>query len=249
MSTHIIEELLSNLPTKDVPVRSVMVGVHWTAVCSTHCGLATTLPTQKPHDHTTHVHDVGKLHQKSAQELAQYALSDNTLEAGIGIAAINSLLEFREEEAVRINASEVLIEHGAGKNVAIVGHFPFIPRVRKAAANLWVIEQNPVEGDHPAHAAADLIPQADVVAITGSSVINHTLGYLLGLCKPESCVVILGPSTPVSPVLFEHGADIIAGSRVVDEKAVLNAIGQGATFQQVTGVNLLAFTRPGWSAR
>jgi hypothetical protein len=49
-------------------------------------------------------------------------------------------------------------------------------------------------------------------------------------------------------LLFDHGATTIAGSRVVDEAAVLNSIGQGATFQQVKGVRLLAFTRPGVSS-
>jgi uncharacterized protein (DUF4213/DUF364 family) len=57
--------------------------------------------------------------------------------------------------------------------------------------------------------------------------------------------MILGPSIPLSPVLFDHGATIIAGSRVLDEAVVLNSIGQGATFQQVNGVRLLAFMRPG----
>jgi len=56
---------------------------------------------------------------------------------------------------------------------------------------------------------------------------------------------VLGPSTPLSPVLFDHGATIIAGSRVVDENAVMSCIGQGAIFRQVSGVRLLAFTRPG----
>ena len=59
--------------------------------------------------------------------------------------------------------------------------------------------------------------------------------------------MILGPSTPLSPVLFDHGATIIAGSRVIDEAAVLKYIGQGATFQQVRSVRLLTFTRPGTS--
>lgn len=56
--------------------------------------------------------------------------------------------------------------------------------------------------------------------------------------------MIPGPSNPLSPVLFRHGANVIAGSRVIDETSVLHSIGQGATFQQVTGVRLLAFTRP-----
>jgi len=243
----IIEDLLAGLPDEPVPVRSVLVGAHWTAVCSTHCGLATTILGGKPHDHTTVVRDAGRLHTKSAQDLAAYARSKNPLEASIGLAAINSLLEVNEQNAVEMNASEVLMQRGAGKNVALVGHFPFIPRLRKAALNLWVIEQHPTGDDLPAESAGDVIPQADVVALTASALINHTLDHLLDLCRPDALVLILGPSTPLSPVLFDHGATIIAGSRVVDEAVVLNSIGQGATFQQVNGVRLLAFTRPGAS--
>jgi hypothetical protein len=191
------------------------------------------------------VRNAGRLHTKSAQELAAYALSENFLEASIGLAAINSLLEVNEQDAVEMNASEVLMKKGAGKNVAIVGHFPFIPRLRREVGNLWVIEQHPTGDDNPAEAAADLIPRADIVALTASALINHTLDDLLALCNPDAPVLILGPSTPLSPVLFDHGATIIAGSRVIDEAAVLNSIGQGATFQQVKGVRLLAFTRPG----
>ena len=63
-----------------------------------------------------------------------------------------------ESNAVETNAVEVLIEHGRGKNVALVGHFPFIPKLRSSVGQLWVIEQHPAEGDHPAEAAAELIP-------------------------------------------------------------------------------------------
>lgn len=248
MSNHtVIDDLLAGLPKEPVPVRSVLVGAHWTSVCSTHCGLATTIIGGKPHDHTTLVRDAGRLHTKNVQELAEYARSENSLEASIGLAAINSLLDVNERDAVETNASEVLMQRGAGKNVALVGHFPFIPRLRKTAGNLWVIEQHPSGEDFPAESASELIPKADVVALTASSLINHTLDNLLDLCRPDALVLILGPSTPLSPVLFDHGATIIAGSRVVDETVVLDSIGQGATFQQVKGVRLLAFTRPGAS--
>jgi uncharacterized protein (DUF4213/DUF364 family) len=240
----ILEDLIARLPEEPVPVRSVQVGVHWITVCSRSCGLATTVTSEKPHDHTTFVHDVGRLHTKSAQELARYALSENPLEAGIGVAAINSLLDVNEQHAVEMNASEVLVRRGAGKNVALVGHFPFIPRLRKAAAHLHVIEQHPTGDDHPAESAEEFIPRADIVALTGSALINHTLDSLLGLCSPEALILVLGPSTPLSPVLFDHGATIIAGARVIDELAVLQATGQGANFQQVTGVRLLTYTRP-----
>jgi uncharacterized protein (DUF4213/DUF364 family) len=237
----LLRALLSEL-TGDEPVRSVLVGAHWTVVCSRYCGLAITLTGDKPHGHEK-VRDVGKLHLKSARELAEYSLSENLLEASIGIAAINSLLEVDSRAGVKINAGEVLAERGQGKNVALVGHFPFIPTLRQAVGQLWVIEKHPNEGEYPVDAATALIPQADIVAITGSALINHTIDGLLSLCQPEALVMVLGPSTPLSPVLFEHGVNILSGARVIDEKAVLRTVGQGAIFQQVEGVKLLTFSK------
>jgi len=100
-----------------------------------------------------------------------------------------------------------------------------------------------MEGDYPAAAATDLIPKADVVAITSSALINHTLEGLLALCRSEALVMMLGPSTPLSSVLFNHGVSILSGSRVVSEADVLRTVGQGASFQQVEGVQLLTFRR------
>jgi uncharacterized protein (DUF4213/DUF364 family) len=242
MFMDIVDDSLSSLP-EDQPVRSVLVGAHWTVVCSRHCGMAATILADKPHGHEK-VREVGRLHLKSALELAAYARSENPLEASIGVAAINSMLDVDEQQAVEMNAGELLAVRGQGKNIALVGHFPFIPNLRQAAQRLWVIEQRPVEGEYPAEAAGDLIPQADVVALTGSSLINHTLDPLLALCRPDSLVVVLGPSTPLSPVLFSHGASLISGTRVVDEDAVLRAVAQGATFQQVESVRRLTIARP-----
>jgi len=71
-----------------------------------------------------------------------------------------------------------------------------------------------------------VIPQANVVAITAMALINHTLDGLLALCRPDALVMVLGPSAPLSPVLFEHGVAIISGARVVDEAAVMRTVGQ-----------------------
>ena len=143
----ILNDLLDSLDT-DVPVRTVLVGVHWTVICSRVCGLASTFTGDKPHGHDQ-ARSVGHLHEMNARELAEYARSDNLLEASIGVAAINSLLAVDESGAVEVNAVDVLIEHGLGKNVALVGHFPFIPKLRPVAGQLWVIEQHPGEGEYP----------------------------------------------------------------------------------------------------
>ena len=96
-----------------------------------------------------------------------------------------------------------------------------------------------------AAASTDLIPQADVVGLTSSALINHTFDGLLSLCRPDAFVVALGPTTPLSPVLFDHGVHVLAGSDVVDEAAALYTIGQGASFREIQGVLRIALAAPG----
>jgi uncharacterized protein (DUF4213/DUF364 family) len=239
----ILEELISSLKD-DAGVRSVLVGAHWTVVCSRRCGLASTLMDGHPHGHS-HVREVGRLHLKSALELAEFATSDNLLEASIGFAAINSLLEVDASQTIEGGAAQVLAERGRGKTVALVGHFPFIPELKEGVGRLWVIEQNPVEGEYPAEAAAELIPKADVVALTGTTLINQTFDGLMALCRPDAQVAVLGPSTPLSPILFDHGVRIIFGALVQDEEVVLRAVSQGANFRQLhqQGVRLVTIEK------
>jgi uncharacterized protein (DUF4213/DUF364 family) len=125
--------------------------------------------------------------------------------------------------------------------VALVGHFPFIPQLRQSVGQLWVVEKRPTEGEYPAEAAPELLSRADVVAITGTAFINRTMDDMLGYCRPEATVMVLGPSTPLSPLLYDYGVDILSGTRVVDEAAVLRTVGQGASFRQVEGTKLLTF--------
>ncbi|MDY6973837.1 MAG: DUF364 domain-containing protein [Thermodesulfobacteriota bacterium] len=231
----ILNELISTL-TEDSEIRQIHTCVHWTAVVSRHCGLSSTFSDDSlPHGQ---VRDVGKLTQKTALELVEYSRSENLLEASIGMATLNSLLEVDENRCFQLNAIELLAEKGKGKNIAVVGHYPFIPRLRKLANKLWVIEKKSHKGDLPAEEAKNILPQADVVAITGTSFINHTVNELLDFCG-KSWVMMVGPTTPLSPVLFDYGVDMIAGSKIIDPREVIQCISQGATFQQVKGVKHL----------
>jgi uncharacterized protein (DUF4213/DUF364 family) len=187
--------------------------------------------------------DVSRLNRKSTRELAELAYSTDMLEASIGIAAINSMLDIDEARTVEMNASEVLASQGHGKNVALVGRFPFVQQLRQSTTQLWVIEQSPAKDEYPAESAIDLVPQADVVAITGSTLVNHTLDKLLTLCNPHALVIVWGPSTPLSPVLFDHGVHILCGTRVIDELSVLHRVGLDASIQKMDGVKRLTFIR------
>jgi uncharacterized protein (DUF4213/DUF364 family) len=207
------------------------------------CGLASTPHVEDDHHHGggAAVRDAGSLAGRSAGELAELARSQSSMETAIGMAAINALLPLHADKWVDLNAEDVIAEYGAGNKVAIVGHFPFIPRLRQRVGDLWVLEQQPRGRDLPAAAASEVVPQADVLAITGTTLINHTFDELMALRRPEALVLVLGPSTPLSPVMFENGVHLLSGSVVEDVDAVLGAVSQGANFRQVhrRGVRLV----------
>lgn len=80
-------------------------------------------------------------------------------------------------------ARDHIAQQGFGKKVAIVGHFPFIVQLRGVVKELCVIRKNPRGEDHTEDEAEAIIPQADVVGITGTAFTNHTIEQLFGGLK------------------------------------------------------------------
>ena len=234
----ILNDLISKIDF-NVYIKDIRQGVFHTAVLSRYCGLAATLPRDALKEDAPLVEDAGSLLNKTAKELSQMACSGRILEAAIGMATINSLLEVDLQSCVELNAAEVILKKGEGRNVAVVGHFPFLKQVRDKAKCLWVIEKNPRESDFNESEADHLIPQADIVAITGTSLTNHTLEHLLKLCNAETYIIMLGDTVPLSPVLFDYGVDVLSGTRVTDPEIVLKCVSQGANFRQIKGTKRL----------
>jgi len=238
----ILDDLLSIL-NPEAGVRDIRQGIFHTGVLTRNCGLASTIPRDALRQEQPSVKEPGFLLKRTALELAQMAYSASILEAVIGMATINSLLEIDEEHCLELNAGDLIAEKGKDKKVAIVGHFPFIPKLRQIAKELWVIEKNPRQGDSPEAEAENLIPQADVVGITGTAFTNHTIEYLLGLCNPKAYVVMLGDTVPLSSILFTYGVDALSGTKVIDHELTLRCVSEGATFQQIKGTRRLTMMR------
>lgn len=243
-SKAVLQDILSSLKV-DYKVTDIHTCVYWTAVTSLRCGLASTMAASILPSKGPQVESAGNLLPTEAKELAKLCFSPRILEASIGIAAINSMLPDDESRCIELNAEAEIHALGAGKRIAIIGHFPFIERLRTDAKELYVFEL-PGRG-HPGDFTGDeigtLLPKAEVVAVTSTTLINHTLGSILDLISSDAYKMMLGPSTPLSPVLFDYGFDALSGSIVVDRNQVLNCISQGANFRQVRGVKKMTMRR------
>ena len=255
MTTELIDALLASAP--DAPVLDVRIGLSWTAVVvelagQRRCGMAATLRGARGHGSAT-IPNAGHLVGASARELASWSQLDagSLTQASVGFATLNALLAAAAPDHpwTELNASEVIAERGAGKRVALVGHFPFVEDLRQRVGTLWVLELEPRPGDLPASAAAEVLPQADIVAITSTTLINGTFAGLMALRNPAALTMLLGPSTPLSPILFDYGVDIMSGALVENIDATLHAASQGAGFRQIHQVGVRLITRWAETAR
>jgi hypothetical protein len=238
----ILENVISTLHF-DASARDIRQGIFHTAVLTRNCGLAATLPRDALKQQHPYVKETGFLLDRSPQHLVQMAYSETILEAAIGMATINSLLDVDMAKCVDLNARDLIAEKGNGKRIAIVGHFPFVSQLEKVATDLWVIEKNPRGGDLAEEAAENFIPMADVVGITGTAFTNHSLQPLLQLCRTHAFVTVLGDTAPLSPVLFDYHIDAVSGTKVIDTERVLRSVSQGANYRQIQGVRRLTIMK------
>jgi uncharacterized protein len=229
----ILHALLDVVRDQSAVVTAVHVGAFQTAVTAGATGLAATCRPEHScvPESEQGVADAGSLVGRDARDLARMLLSDNPLEASIGMAALNALLPVEVGRLDDREASVFLSERAAGKSLAIIGHFPFADRLRPIARNLWVIELNPLAGDLSVEEGWKVLPKCDVVAVTGTTLINHTFDDVLGACR-GAYVALVGPSAPITPLLFEFGVHAICGARVIAPAPVIERVMQGATFRQ-----------------
>jgi uncharacterized protein (DUF4213/DUF364 family) len=226
----------STLPGR---IEQVLIGFSRTAVrvatgSGSSCGLAATLPTP---GHVQHrqpvVQQAGNLDGMAAEDLMHLVDSSSQVEVGIGLATTNALLPREPHRWLDLKAESYLFEQASDNRIAVIGHFPFVEKLHSLARQCWVLELEPGEGDLPAASAREVVPQADILAITATTLINGTFDDLMQLRKPGSRVMLLGPSTPLSPVLFDYGVDLLSGSVVVDIDQVMLGIGQASTVHQL----------------
>jgi len=227
-----IDQLIASV--RPGTVSEVLVGCFTTCVTANDTGLASTL---KPAAHSgTGLPDAGNLAGQDVRQLAAYASRDNLLAASVGIAAINSDVRKAELPFRNGNARELLVEKGAGTTLGMIGHFPFVARVREQFRDTLVFELDPQAGDLDASQIQDRLGEADIVALTATTLINHTFDQVMAAVREDACVVMLGPSTPLNPVLFDFGVDALCGSLVVERNRAFEMIRQAAPFRCLEGI-------------
>jgi len=187
----------------------------------------------------------GKLRGRPAFDLAQEALGENGIRRAVGIAAMNALADtcWRRrphpdtELQLGIDAFDAT-EIYPGDRVVVVGAFvPFLRELKRRRQSYLVLEQDPatLKADvlpffRPAEQAAAVVPQADVLMITGTTLINDTLEELLALANPAARVTMVGPTVTMLPDAFvRRGADVLGTVRITAPEDFLDILAEGGS--------------------
>ena len=218
------DDLIDSIP-HGITIDDYNSGSNWTMVSAGDgCGIAKTVMSQSRLGISFE-----RIRGEQLHHIAAGAKSWSFTEASFGMAAINAYYNTPKNVAalgcelspvvsknVNNNAFDVFTDECAGKNVAVIGHFPNIEKRLAPICSLSILERDPVDDDYPDSACEYILPDQDFVFITGMTFTNKTLPRLLQLCV-NAKVALVGPSVPLAPLLFEYGVDYLCGFCVVDQ--------------------------------
>jgi uncharacterized protein (DUF4213/DUF364 family) len=187
----------------------------------------------------------GKLHGRPALDLAREALSDHGIRRAVGIAVMNALADTcwsrrpHPETELRLGVDAFdATEMRPGETVVVVGAFvPFLRELKRRRQPYLVLEQDPntlkpeeLPFFRPAEQATTVLPEADVLLITGTTLINDTLEQLLAWAKPSARVTMVGPTVSLLPDAFlRRGADILGTVRITAPDDFLDMLAEGGS--------------------
>ena len=187
----------------------------------------------------------GRLRGRAAADLAREALSGHGIRRTVGIATVNALADYCWQ---RRPHPQVELRHGvdafdateirSNDRVVVVGAFvPFLKELKRRGQAFLVLEQDPatLKADElpffrPAEQAAEILPNADVVLITGSTLVSNTLEHLLVLARPDARVTVVGPTVGMLPDAFlARGANVLGCVRITEPDPFLDLLVEGGS--------------------
>ncbi len=192
-----------------------------------------------------------RLAGRPAAELMRDAVSDNGLSRAVGIATLNALADLCWQRrpcpdvallpgADAFAASELR----AGERVVLVGAFiPFLKELKRRGLSYLVLERSPamlkpeeLPFYRPAEQAAEIVPAADVLLVTGSTLLTGALEDLLALARPGARVTVVGPTVGMLPDAFlARGASLLGSVRITEPDAFLDLLAEGGSAPHFLG--------------
>ena len=114
---------------------------------------------------------------------------------------------------------------------------PILKKLKQGGADYKVLEMDAraLKGEELAHYApatdAPLyVPDADLLTITGVTILNNTLPGLLEMAKKGAEIIVIGPTASMLPdAFFKRGVTALGGIIVTKADELLDIISEGGS--------------------
>ena len=162
-----------------------------------------------------------------AREVGRAMLSWNMEEASEAFAVVNAFYNTQDcgylvPETKTLDGIEL-----CGRKVGMVGHMVGHGGITwedfAEAKELTIMDREEKPGALPDSACEFVLPECDLVIITGSAAINKTLPRLLELSRNAE-VILTGPTVTCCPELHSLGINRLSGRVITEKEAMLKAI-------------------------
>ncbi|MDD4364882.1 MAG: DUF364 domain-containing protein [Synergistales bacterium] len=233
----LVDRLIASMAFPDDRVDEVLLGPKQIFIRSGDRGaLATTLGSSSQRERFRGE----KMQGATLKEAASLLYDDLLLNRSLGAAALNvALAPVADEESP--NALELLLQHGKGRDVVVVGDFPFTERLREHARRLYLLELKDTPDRLAPEKWDEALSACDVVGMTGTALLSRSMAHYLKLSS-RAYRVILGATTPLSEVLLkDYGVDVLAGSVVADIEGTRQGVLAGLSISKLHRTGCLDF--------
>jgi hypothetical protein len=238
-NTAVVDELLDSLEDelKEREVIDLRVGLSYIGARLDDGGFGVSFSFRNEATRCCEILDSAGEIEGNAWELAKYVESPRAIDSSIGLATINSLINrnVSGEEGPLLDFLEIR----DGDKVGMVGNFmPVVDKIEDDI-ELFVFERDSQDGKnvYPDWAVEQLLPEADISIITGTSVVNRTLDHLVDLSSNAREIAVLGPTTPLAPDIFrEKGVTFLGGMVMEDADKGMKIISQGGGTRKLGSV-------------
>jgi uncharacterized protein (DUF4213/DUF364 family) len=242
----------SRFEPEKTQVDDVVLGVFFSGVklSSGHSGVAFTPIGELPEavccpTSAARMPPAGNLEKRPVLELLDYATDPNVVKSAIGVALVNALshalLESEKSPGYRIIEDTDgfdLLGIEPREVVTLIGAFgPYIRKLKTMGNPFFIVEKNPqtLRPDEMAHFRpepdiAATLDETDVVIITGTAIVNHTIDRILSLLRKNHRAAIIGPTASMLPdAFFERGITVMAGVRMTDPDGMIKILKQAGS--------------------
>ena len=252
-----VERLLDE-KINDIKVDRAVVGIFFTGVCLStgHAGICATPLKEIPEavccpSSARSMPNAGRLTRRPLLKYLDDALSTIPMKRTVGVAVLSALSNYCWEKGLiedynmKVNVDAIdCIELTDDTYPVVIGAIVPVLRIlkaRKKPFSVIELDKRTLKRDElpfyvPPERTREVVPEADVLVVTGTTLLNGTLEGILKLARPDAQVVVMGPSASILPAaFFKRGVNILGGDIITHSSRMLDTLAEGGSGYHIYG--------------